>query len=129
MRAPIVALALAAAWSESPPVVLTAQEATEIFIPIGKSPGVSKQESLIGPVDSVDDKGRSLRISASAGPVTVSVTEKTRIWRDKSGLKQRNEVGTFADLQKGRTVEVKLEPGEGQRKAEWIKVQVTEPTP
>jgi ABC-type sugar transport system substrate-binding protein len=114
-----------AATSASAPVA-AAQEATEVFIPIGKSPGVSKQETFIGTVDAADEKGRSLRVTAPAGAITVAVTDKTRIFRDKSALKQRNEVGTFADLQKGRTVEVKLEPGEGQRKAEWIKVRITE---
>jgi Domain of unknown function (DUF5666) len=121
-------LALAATWSASAAVV-AGQEATEIFIPIGKSPGVSNQESIMGPVDSVDEKGRTLRVAAPAGAVTVAITDKTRIWRDKSALKQRNEVGAFADLQKGRTVEVKLQPAEGQRKAEWIKVRITEGSP
>jgi hypothetical protein len=102
------------------------QEATEVFIPIGQSPGVSKRQSVMGTVDSVDEKGRSLQIATPSGPVTVVVAEKTRIFRDQSQLKLRNEVGTFADIRKGRTVEVKLVPGEGKRTAEWIKVQITE---
>jgi hypothetical protein len=117
-----------AATSASAPVA-AAQEATEVFIPIGKSPGVSKQQTVTGTVDTADEKGRTLRITAPPGAITVAVTDKTRIFRDKSALKQPNEVGVFADLQKGRTVEVKVEPGEGQRRAEWIKVRITDATP
>jgi cold shock CspA family protein len=124
----VIVISLAATSSASAAFAAT-QEATEVFIPIGKSPGVSKQESFIGTVEAVDEKDRSLRVAAPTGAVTVAVTDKTRIFRDKSALKQRNEAGAFADLQEGRTVEVKLERGEGQRKAQWIKVRITEATP
>jgi hypothetical protein len=113
----------------SAPTAASAQEATEIFIPLGQSPGVSNKTSVIGPIESVDERSRTCSITASTGAVTFKVTDRTRIWRDRTLLKQRNEVGTFGDLRKGRKVEVKLEPGEGQRPADWIKVQITEAGP
>jgi hypothetical protein len=124
-----LAIVLALAATSARAAVAAAQEATEVFIPIGKSPGVSKQQTVMGTVDTADEKGRALRITTPAAAITVAVTDKTRIFRDRSALKQPNEAGVFADLQKGRTVEVKLEPGEGQRKAEWIKVRITDATP
>ena len=124
-----LAIVLALAATSASAAVAAAQEATEVFIPIGKSPGVSKQQTVTGTVDTADEKGRALRITTPAAAITVAVTDKTRIFRDKSALKQPNEAGVFADLQKGRTVEVKLEPGESQRKAEWIKVRITDATP
>ena len=124
-----LAIVLALAATSASAAVAAAQEATEVFIPIGKSPGVSKQQTVMGTVDTADEKGRTLRITTPAGAITVAVTDKTRIFRDKSALKQPNEAGVFADLQKGRTVEVKLEPGESQRRAEWIKVRITDATP
>jgi hypothetical protein len=124
-----LAIVLALAATSARAAVAAAQEATEVFIPIGKSPGVSKQQTVMGTVDTADEKGRALRITTPAAAITVAVTDKTRIFRDRSALKQPNEAGVFADLQKGRTVEVKLEPGEGQRRAEWIKVRITDATP
>jgi hypothetical protein len=105
------------------------QEATEIFIPLGSSPGVSNKSAVMGPIDSVDEKSRSLRVTTPSGARTIEITERTRIWRDRSPLKLSNQTGTWADLQKGRKVEVKLEPGEGKRTAEWVKVQITEAAP
>jgi hypothetical protein len=125
MSKTIVAVALAAVWLSSAAHV-SGQEATEIFIPLGQSPGVSNKSSVIGPIDSVDEKSRSMTVAGPSGRLTVEITDRTRIWRDRSLLKLGNQTGTFADLRKGRKVEVKLEPGEGKRAVEWIKVQITD---
>jgi len=98
------------------------QEATERFIPIGQSPGQSGKTTLIGSIQSVDAQGRQLTISTAAGASKISVTERTKIWIDRSASKQTNSLGGVADLQAGRRVEVKWDAKDKSR-AEWIKVE------
>jgi len=101
------------------------QEATEMFIPIGQSPGLSGKGSLIGTLESVDPGKRMVTISSSLGAQTVGITDRTLIWLDRNQQKQPNQNGAINDLQKGRKVEVKLRKGEPKAVAEWIKVQVS----
>jgi len=101
------------------------QEATEMFIPIGQSPGLSGKGSLIGTLESVDPGKRMVTISSSLGAQTVGITDRTLIWLDRSQQRQPNQNGAINDLQKGRKVEVKLRKGEPKAVAEWIKVQVS----
>ena len=61
--------------------------------------------------------------------MTVIVTEHTRIWLDRSKLKQTTVTGLFTDLQTGRKVEIKFEDEKKRRFAEWIKIEITAPTP
>jgi len=100
------------------------QQATEMFIPIGQSPGLSNKESVIGTLESVDPGKRMVTISNSSGAQTVGITDRTLIWLDRSEQKQPNQNGAINDLQKGRKVEVKVRKGEPKAVAEWIKVQV-----
>jgi len=100
------------------------QQATEMFIPIGQSPGLSNKGSVIGPLESVDPGKRMVTISSPSGAQTVVITDRTLIWLDRSEQKQPNQDGAINDLQKGRKVEVKVRKGEPKAVAEWIKVQV-----
>jgi len=100
------------------------QQATEIFIPIGQSPGLSNKGSVIGTLESVDPGKRMVTISSPSGAQTVGITDRTLIWLDRSEQKQPNQDGAINDLQKGRKVEVKIRKGEPKAVAEWIKVQV-----
>jgi len=100
------------------------QEATEMYIPIGQSPGLSGKGSLIGTLESVDPKTKSVMVSSPSGPRAVAIAERTPIWLDRSLQKQSNRSGVFADLQQGRKVEIKLRKGEPKPVAEWIKVEV-----
>ena len=43
------------------------QQATEMFIPIGQSPGLSNKESVIGTLESVDQGKQMVTISSSSG--------------------------------------------------------------
>ena len=112
-------------WATAPCAI--AQKATEVFIPIGKSPGLSGVCTLIGIVDSVNTKEQ---IVFMHGPNDVNyrviVTEKTIIYLDRSALKITNRTGTFADCRRGSLCEVlytsHLRKREGE--AEWIKVRV-----
>jgi len=103
------------------------QKATEIFIPIGESPGLSGKYSIMGTIDSVDYPSHTMTVTDSTGSYTVKVMEDTRIWLDKSALKLTNVNGTIEDCQVGRYVEVKYENSEKKEKmqAEWIKVRIT----
>jgi hypothetical protein len=102
----------------------SAQEATEMFIPIGQSPGLSGKGSMIGTLESVDRGKGMVTISSPSGTQTVRFTDRTHIWLDRSLQKQPNQNGTIADLQQGRKVEIKLRKGEPKAVAEWIKVEV-----
>ena len=117
-------------WSGMPSA--HGQKATEIFIPIGQSPGLSNKVSVIGTIETVDARGQAIAIAGPSGSWSATITGRTKIWLDKSKLRLPNQKGTFADLQKGRLVEVKYEGPEGRSKAkgpaDWIKVQITEPS-
>ena len=108
------------------------QKATEVFIPIGQSPGLSNTISVIGTIETIDPRGHTIAITGSSGSWSAMITNRTKIWLDKSKLRLPNQKGTFADLQKGLLVEVKYEDPEGRGKAkaaaDWIKVQITEPS-
>jgi len=103
-----------------------AQKTTEMFIPIGKSPGLSGEHTKMGTIEEVSAQAQSITMSDAAGSYTIQVAEGTSIWLDKSKMKSTNQVGSFSDLVAGRLVEVKFkgnDPGSG---TEWIKVQITE---
>jgi len=100
------------------------QEATEMYIPIGQSPGVSSKSTLLGTIESVDPGKRMLTVSGPAGTRKFQIADRTLIWIDRSAQKQRNQTGTLADLQRGRKVEIKPDEGAGQAVAKWIKVQL-----
>ena len=102
-----------------------AQKMTEQFIPIGQSPGLSQKYTSIGEITQVNPQARTITIADPAGPRTVKISAKTHIWLDRSKLKQTNLVGGFADLQKGRRVEVKYQDAVRPEWAEWVKVEIT----
>ena len=117
-------------WSGMPSA--HGQKATEMFIPIGQSPGLSNTISVIGTIETIDPRGHTIAITGPSGSWSATITNRTKIWLDKSKLRLPNQKGTFADLQKGLLVEVKYEDPEGRGKAkaaaDWIKVQITEPS-
>ena len=118
LRLAIVIVALGGTFEAS------GQQATEMFIPIGQSPGLSNKGSVIGTLESVDPGKRMVTISSPSGAQTVVITDRTLIWLDRSEQKQPNQNGAINDLQKGRKVEVKIRKGEPKAVAEWIKVHV-----
>jgi len=103
------------------------QKATEQFIPLGQSPGVSGKLTWIGEIVGTDIPQRTLSIGGAQAAHTVKITEKTRIFLDRSKLKQTNLTGTFADLQKGRRVEVKYGDPVLKQETDWVKVEITQP--
>ena len=104
-----------------------AQEMTEQYIPIGESPGLSRKYTVIGKLQSVNAREQTCAVAAASGSLNVKVTNRTKIWLDRSKLRQTNVKGTFADLRPGATVEVKPEDhqrGGAGGPAEWIKIQI-----
>ena len=106
------------------------QKTTEIYIPLGQSPGLSGKVTVIGTIEVINAQDQTIKIAGPSGPVSAQVTGRTKIWLDKSYLGLTNAEGGFADLQKGRMVEVKYEGRERRDKGpvEWIKVKVAEPS-
>ncbi len=100
------------------------QEATERYIPIGQSPGLSRQYNYIGPIDAVDAESRTLTVAGPSGARVVKLTQRSRIWLDRSMLEQTNLSGRFEDCQVGRMVEVKYEDPSRRELADWIKVRL-----
>jgi hypothetical protein len=100
------------------------QKATEKFIALGKSPGLSGKYTVIGELEQFDAQNRMLTVASSSGKHTCQLNDKTKIWLDRTKLKQPNLTGTVADLKKGRRVEIKHEDAE-RKAADWIKVEIT----
>ena len=104
------------------------QKATEMFIPIGQSPGLSNKISIIGTIETIDARAQTIVVAGSSGSWSATITDRTKIWLDKSKLRLSNQKGTFTDLRKGRLAEVKYEQaGVSRGPADWVKVQITEP--
>lgn len=97
---------------------------TEIYIPIGQSPGLSGTQTLIGEVLSVDPAQDTLEVKGPGGSHTVNVEDATYIWLDRTGFKQKNSYGSYADCKPGSRVEIKFKDPETRTTAEWIKVEV-----
>ena len=123
MRVPFVAL-IVAVGLVVPPV--HAQKATEMLIPIGQSPAVSGISSVTGTIMSCDRASGIVTISDEKRTHTATLTDATKIWRDRSALKQGGAVGSVSDCQTGRRSEVKfVYEGETRTtRAEWIKIRV-----
>ena len=103
-----------------------AQKATEFYIPVGKSPGISGVSTAIGTCHEIDVREQVVTIQGQSLTWTGTVTSRTKIWLDRSKLGLPNQKGTFADLQQGLRIEVKYEGNERTSGAacEWIKVEL-----
>jgi hypothetical protein len=104
-----------------------AQEATERFIPIGQSPGLSGSHTVIGEIQGGDYEAGRIEVAAGGRVYNVDVTERTRIWIDRSAFKLSALTGKIKDCQRGLKVEVKYEDEQNGGAADWIKVQPTAP--
>jgi hypothetical protein len=103
------------------------QRATEVFIPVGKSPGVSGRTSVVGTITTIDSRQQSLVIVDGATRHAAVITPDTRVWLDRSGVARSNLQGTFADLKEGLRVEIKYAAGAADGGvADWIKVETTQ---
>lgn len=109
------------------PAAAQAQKSTEMFIPIGKSPGLSGTKTVVGSIVSVDAEKQEIVLSEEAGNRTVYCTKDTSIWLDRSQQKLPNRVGTITDCHEASYVEVKfVDNDKDLGHVEWIKVEVAE---
>jgi hypothetical protein len=119
----IISIAIVAALLVIAPNAI-GEKATEIYIPIGKSPGLSGKYTVIGTIEDVNYQNRTLSMSHDANRYTVTITDRTMIYLDKSQVLQSNFYGTMADCKKGMTAEVKFEDNMRSKPAEWIKLRI-----
>ena len=102
------------------------QQTTERYIPVGKSPGISGKYSYIGQIEQVDPQNRTITVSGPEGRRTIRLTETTKIWLDRTGLRMSNQTGSAAECQPGRRVEVHYVDHETNGEAAWIKIVAPE---
>lgn len=112
-------------WGSTP--YAHGQKATEMFIPLGQSPGLSGKYTVVGTIETINARNRTIIIAGPSETWSAQITGRTKIWLDRSRQRLTTQKGTFADLRKGQLVEVKYESKEreGEGPAEWIKVQVS----
>jgi len=97
-----------------------AQQATEVYIPIGESPGISAKNSLIGKIGHLDYATRRIELLVNGGARSVRVNDATHYYLDRSKAGQRNEVGSMQDCTAGQFIEVYVDES---GVAEWIKIE------
>ena len=96
-----------------------AQQTTEVYIPIGESPGVSGQDSIIGTITDIEYDDYTMTISADGESHAVSITPDTRYYIDRSDDKERSKAGTFDDCREGQRIEAYVDDNGD---AIWIKI-------
>ncbi|MFZ2170653.1 MAG: hypothetical protein WAW61_13580 [Methylococcaceae bacterium] len=108
------------------PTLTHAQQAMEMYIPIGASAGVSNTSSVIGKVAAVDGQNKTFTVNDASGTLTIAVPDKTPVWLDRSKAGGANQISSMADIKAELTVEVKYqEAARGPSlTAEWIKIEM-----
>ena len=102
---------------------LYAQKETEVFIPLGKSPGVSGKYSIIGKVETVNAADSTITIRQDTGMKTIKITAATEIYLDRSKQKLTNRKCSFAECKPGLMTEAKYKDNKPESSIEWLKVQ------
>lgn len=113
-----IGIVLLACWTIAP-----AQQATEIYIPIGESPGISGDESIIGSISSIDYQRYQMTVSTVDGRQTLTMTKSTRYYIDRNAEKKRNMTGDVEDCEVGSRIEAYVNE-EGV--VVWVKVTASE---
>jgi hypothetical protein len=54
-----------------------AEKSTELYIPIGQSPGLSGKYTVMGKIDQVNPKNQTIKMSGASGSYTVKMTKNT----------------------------------------------------
>ncbi len=106
-------------------VVVEAQQATEKYIPIGYSPGISNKYSHVGTIKAVSSEERTITVQDATGTYTFEVTPVTRIYLDRSQATKTNLAGRWEDCQVGQRVEVMYQH-DNKSIADWIKLKLAD---
>ncbi len=109
----------------------SASRATELYIPFGRSPGLSGHVTFVGAVTRVNTASSTLTVAGPSGTRMLRVDERSWVYLDSSWVQRPNDYGAIGDIGKGDTVEIMFEktgPHKRQgwadmRTAEWIKVK------
>jgi len=117
----IILLTFILCWVSSD---MNAQKETEVFIPVGMSPGVSGKYSVMGRVETVNWNDSSVTIKQAEGMKNIKITSSTKIYLDRSKLKLTNRKCSMADCKPGRLVEAKYKDNKPGSSIEWLKVQL-----
>jgi hypothetical protein len=117
-RRALVAVALAGLAGAT-----AAQQATERYIPLGQSPGVSGKVAMMGTIVGYEGEHLIVTSPAYSAPQRVRMMPATRIWLDRSAAQQTNLSGAVSDLRPGRRVEIRFRDAARRDSAEWVKVQ------
>lgn len=108
-----------------------AQKATEIYIPIGRSPGLSGKVTVTGFIATVDDHTMVMSVKGADGGWRAVVTDRSKIYIDRSAQRRPNRYGTMDDCRPGHFCEIKYVSGDAAalrrrgepREIEWIKIR------
>jgi hypothetical protein len=105
-------------------LAVQAEKSTELYIPVGQSPGLSNQYTVTGTIERVNPADQSIRMTAPSGDsYTVKLTEHSLIYLDRTKAQLSNSYGTLADCEAGDTAEVKFVDNSRTRPIEWIKIK------
>lgn len=105
--------------------VVPAHQATELYIPVGQSPGVSNKLTDIGQIEAVDKEQRTVTVTTTTGPV--AIVKGTKIYLDQSPIGLTSLQGSFADLKIGRKVEIRYLDFDSKQSADWVKIEISAP--
>lgn len=98
-----------------------AQKSTELYIPIGKSPGLSGKYTVLGEVENINLQDSTLTIMVEGTSQIIAIKGQPKFMLDYSGAKLPNKIGSLADIKKGVIVEVKYRHNKPGDSIEWIK--------
>ena len=102
-----------------------AQKETEVFIPIGASPGISGEHSIIGKIDSLEFDSLNMKYIVELKGMNMAIQgdSSTVIYIDNSDKKKQSVIGDYSDMKIGQLAEVKFRKPSSLGVAEWIKVR------
>ncbi len=104
-----------------------AQEMTERHIPVGAYPSLKSEYLTAGTITAVDRTAGTLTLQANGSERSFVLSERTKIWIDRSGFGQPTLDGDVADLSTGLKAEVRSVGPGGTDRAYWVKVQAGPP--
>jgi hypothetical protein len=100
-----------------------AQKQTEVYIPIGQSPGISGIHSVTDTIGSINTEGSLILLVLKNSSDTIKVDSTTSIYLDNSAGNVPNKQGQLAHLKTGMLIEVKYKENDPGNVAEWIKIR------
>lgn len=126
-RAALLRALLPLAFAAATATPVLAQRATEGYIPIGQSPGISGKTAMMGTIISIEGEMLTVASPAYPSPQRMRLLPASRIWVDRSAARQPNVAGAATDLRPGRRVEVKFTDSERRDAIDWVKVEAATP--